>query len=249
MGYIYNATNKINGKGYVGQTIYPVQKRLKEHQQKNSGCRAFHGAIKKYGWKNFVIDWYECSDDELNKHEKWMVNLMGTLSPNGYNLREGGGSKGKMSEESKQKMSESTRGEKNPNYGKIGEKNHNFGKKQSNETRQKKSESLKGDRCYWYGKTQSKEHKQKNRESHLGKTPNNETRQKISEAQRGEKNHNSKRVYQYTLDGAFIDSFGSTGEAARHLKKNDGSKIRACARGDSKSAYKFKWSYTLDMIM
>jgi group I intron endonuclease len=98
MGYIYNATNTINGKGYVGQTIRPIEERLKEHQTGKVGCRAFSGAIKKYGWDAFIIDCYECPDDELNKHEKWMVNLMGTLSPNGYNLREGGGSRGKRSE-------------------------------------------------------------------------------------------------------------------------------------------------------
>jgi len=58
----------------------------------------------------------------------------------------------------------------------------------------------------------------------------------------GEKNHNSKRVYQYNLDGTFIASFASTREAGRHLEK-DGSTIRVCARGEQKKAYGFKWSY------
>lgn len=67
----------------------------------------------------------------------------------------------------------------------------------------------------------------------------------------GEKNHNSKRVYQYDLDGTFIDSFGSTGEAARFLKlKESGSGgIRTCARGKYKNAYNFKWAYELTIFM
>jgi hypothetical protein len=83
-------------------------------------------------------------------------------------------------------------------------------------------------------------------ESHLGKTLNDDHKQKISEAHLGEKNHNSKRVYQYDLDGTFIGSFGSTKEAGRHLKKTNGSSaISECARGDRKTAYKFKWSYDI----
>jgi len=135
MGWIYNATNKINGKGYIGQTIRPIKERLKAHLKKSSNCKAFYGAIKKYGWENFVIDWYECPDDELNKHEKWMVKLMGTLSPDGYNLKEGGGAHGKYSEEAKERMrkprseefKQSMSGEKNPMYGKTGEKNPMYG--------------------------------------------------------------------------------------------------------------------------
>lgn len=205
MGYIYIATNKINGKSYIGQTIRSIKERLKEHRTK-SGCRGIFGAIKKHGWKNFKVDWYECSDDELNKHEKWMVNLMGTLSPNGYNLKDGG-SRGKMSEESKQKLRKANRGKK------LGE-----------------------------------EHKQKIGKAHLGTKQNEKTKQKISESLLGEKHPMSKRVYQYDLDGTCINSFGSSEEAGRHLEK-DGSKIRHCARGSRKTAYKFKWSYTMDIFI
>jgi group I intron endonuclease len=154
MGRIYIAKNVINGKGYIGQTIRAIKTRLKEHRTgKSKGCRAFHGAIKKYGWENFKIDWYECPDDELNKHEKWMVNLMGTLSPRGYNLREGGGSGGKWSEESKQRMIKSHLGKpksvetkQKMSDGRRGEKNHNFGKPKSEETREKQSEAKLGEK-------------------------------------------------------------------------------------------------------
>jgi group I intron endonuclease len=251
MGYIYMITNKIDGKIYIGQTIRPIQKRLEEHRTKRSNCVLIYRAILKYGWENFEKDYYECPDGDLNKHEELMVEVLGTLTPGGYNLREGGGNRGKMSEETKQKMSESKQGDKNHNYGLAlddktkkklseannGEKNYWYGKNHTDETKQKLSKAL-------LGKTHTNEAKQKIREARLGKTHTNETKQKMCEAKQGEKNHNSKKVYQYDLKGNFISSFGSCGEAARPLGKKDGTKISACAYGNRKTAYGFKWSYT-----
>ena len=153
---------------------------------------AVRNAIQKYGWEKVEKEWYEVPDEDLNFYEEMLVALLGTLSPGGYNLKEGGGN-GKPSEESRQKMSEAKTGEKHPMYG--------------------------------------KEHTE-------------ESKQKMSEAKTGEKNSNSKKVYQYKLDGTYVNEFYSSGEAARALEKNNGSKIRSCACGDRKTAYGFKWSYT-----
>lgn len=247
------------GKVYIGQTTRPIEERFKKHQQKGSGCVAIYNAIQKYGWDNFEKDWYECPDDDLNKHEELMIEVLGTLAPDGYNLKEGGGN-GKYSEESKKKMSEALCGKKNPNYGKTGEANHmygrilceetkkkmseahtgkphsdetkqkikeaNLGKMRSDETKQNVSEALRGEKNYMYGKTHTEE-----------------TKQKMSESMRGEKNHMSKRVYQYDLDDTFVCSFGSLGEATRHLEKKSSTPIWSCANGKSNSAYGFKWSY------
>lgn len=164
-------------------------------------------------------DYYECPDEDLNFDEELLVREMGTLSPGGYNLREGGGSRGKLSKETKEKIGDAQRGENG----------------------------------YWYGKKQSEEHKQKNKEANIGRTHTKESIQKMVEATLGENNHASKRVYQYDVDGTFINSFGSSEEAARHLKGEgtSGSSIRACARGrrNYNTAHGFKWSYTLDVFM
>ena len=61
-------------------------------------------AIKKYGWNNFERDWYECPDEDLNFDEELLVREIETISPNGYNLIEGGGNGGKRSEETRQRM-------------------------------------------------------------------------------------------------------------------------------------------------
>lgn len=102
MGFIYTLTSP-SDKKYVGQTIRTLEERLDKHKRLNSHCTALKNAIQKYGWNNFIVDYYECPDDELNKHERWLVELMGTLAPGGYNLKEGGGSRGKASEETKKR--------------------------------------------------------------------------------------------------------------------------------------------------
>ena len=94
-----------NGKIYIGQTIRPIEKRFEEHRTKRM-YGAIYNSIKKYGWENFEKDWYECPDEDLNFDEELLVREMGTLTPGGYNLREGGGNRGKLSEETKQKISE-----------------------------------------------------------------------------------------------------------------------------------------------
>lgn len=218
MGWLYRIKHKINKKAYVGQTIRPIQVRLEEHRKgKSKGCRLIYNAIKKHGWENFDIDCYECPDEELNEHEEFLVEVLGTLTPNGYNLVGGGGSNGKMSEETKQKHREAR-----------------LGKPKSKEHNKKNSEAHLGKKNPFYGKKHTEETKQKNREAQLGrKNPNPDT----------------KIVYQYDLDGNFINSFASSDEAALQLNKHSGSGIGKCARGKRKTAYDFKWSHNMDIFI
>ncbi|AGE57776.1 GIY-YIG catalytic domain-containing endonuclease [Acanthocystis turfacea Chlorella virus NTS-1] len=250
MGFIYMLTSPY-GKPYIGQTTRPIEERFQEHQKPSSKCVAIYNAIQYHGWENFEKHWYEVPDEVLNDHEELMVEVLGTLAPGGYNLKEGGGSGGKLCEEVKKKLSESKQGEKNPMYGQTMNYDHKqkiskalIGKTKSDDHKQKLSESLKG-------KTKSDDHKRKMSEStkgeknHMyGKTMSDCHKQKIREALSGDKNPTSKNIYQYGLDGTFVRSFASIGEAARSLNKSDGINISRCARGDRKSAYGFKWSYT-----
>lgn len=260
MGYIYILTSP-NGKSYIGQTIRPIEKRLEEHRKgQSSSCRAFYNAIQYHGWENFEKDWYECPDEDLNFDEELLVREIGTLAPNGYNLKEGGGN-GKMSEDTKQKMrkpksEEHKRKISEANIGKILSEEHrrnigqsHVGKTRSDEAKQKMSEVALGkthtdETKQKMKKPKSEEHRRKISEASIGKILSEEHKRKLSEAQKGEKNHNSKKVYQYDQEGIFLGSFESCREANRHLKKA-GSKISACACGHQKTAYGFKWSYSI----
>lgn len=112
-GIIYKATNLVNGKIYVGQTIKPLRKRISGHL-----CEAhlradntfFHNAIRKYGLKNF--DWnivYECKTrEELNIMETFaIITYRSHFSGGGYNLTFGGdGCNGRvLSPETRRKIS------------------------------------------------------------------------------------------------------------------------------------------------
>jgi len=219
MGYIYILTSP-NGKSYIGQTIRPIQVRLEEHRTgRSKGCRGVYNAIQYHGWENIDKDWYECPDEDLNFDEELLVREIGTLSPNGYNLIEGGGNGGKRSEETKQKNREALLGKRHSDEHKKNNREARLGKKQSEKTKQKKREANFGKNNPMYGKKR-------------------------------EDNPWSKIVYQYDLDGIFINSFASSGKAGQYLKK-DASHIRECARGNTKrkNAYGFKWSYTLNIFM
>jgi group I intron endonuclease len=99
-GTIYLVTNKLNGKQYVGQTIVARN-------------RIGHGklvsrAYKKNGYINFT---YEpiCADiynrPTLNFIERFWISVMDSQAPNGYNIENGGSNKGKVSEETRKRMS------------------------------------------------------------------------------------------------------------------------------------------------
>ncbi|AGE57071.1 GIY-YIG catalytic domain-containing endonuclease [Acanthocystis turfacea Chlorella virus NE-JV-3] len=232
MGFIYMLISPYE-KSYIGQTTRPIEERFKEHQFPSSKCVAIYNAIQKYGWENFEKHWYECPDEELNDHEELMIEVLGTLAPSGYNLREGGGAGGKLSEETKQKisqahtgkiLSEETRGRMSK--AKSGEKHPMHGKNATDETKKKMSASKSGAKNHMYGKIMSEE-----------------TIEKMSASKSGAKNPNSKKVYQYDTNDAFVQSFVTCGEAAQSLNKS-GSAINMCASGKRKLAYGFRWSYT-----
>ena len=111
---IYMATNKINGKKYIGQTVKELTERKKGHKydalHRNRNI-PFHNAIKKYGMDNFEWDviWKgtERQDDPylLDRMER---RFMKEYEPE-YNVRTGGQNGYRHSDDTKEKMKETWR--------------------------------------------------------------------------------------------------------------------------------------------
>lgn len=87
---IYLATNLINGKKYVGQTVRSLSVRIIEH--KNEKTTAFSRALRKYGLQSFTFAIIDHSDsiETLNEKEKYWIRIHNSLSPHGYNIAIGG---------------------------------------------------------------------------------------------------------------------------------------------------------------
>lgn len=88
---VYLIENKISGKRYVGQTTGTLHARWVAHRRAESKGPLAR-AIKSYGADKFSVSVLSeaVSIDELNVLERFWINKLGTLSPAGYNLREGG---------------------------------------------------------------------------------------------------------------------------------------------------------------
>lgn len=89
--YIYKATNKINGKVYIGKT-YDFLKRKEEHLKDRRGNSIFHRAIDKYGADNFeweIVD-STTQSERINLLEKYYIQQYDSYKSNGYNMTKGG---------------------------------------------------------------------------------------------------------------------------------------------------------------
>jgi len=110
--FIYIVTNDVNHKSYVGlHSGSGLRKRWKNHLSAALAGEGsiLYNAIRKYGPANFHVTavWSgHISPEKLKMLERYYIRCFQTMSPNGYNLTDGGdGSFGfKHSEEYKQSM-------------------------------------------------------------------------------------------------------------------------------------------------
>ena len=89
--YIYKATNKINGKSYIGQTC-DFKSRVWQHMRcyEKEDC-TFHRALQKYGEENFTWEVLETCNtrEESLRLERYYIEFFDTYH-NGYNENRGG---------------------------------------------------------------------------------------------------------------------------------------------------------------
>lgn len=95
MAFIYVITNNVNGKQYVGKTVYSIEKRFQEHKndsmKRRCEKRPLYAAMRKYGIEHFTIDVLEiCSAEQMSDREKYWINELHTYGHTGYNATYGG---------------------------------------------------------------------------------------------------------------------------------------------------------------
>lgn len=176
---IYCITNKLNGKVYIGQS-WNIRTRFRDYKTK---CHNIHldSALKMYGFNNFhwgILETFENPTQEMldSAESDYITATNATNREYGYNIRYGG-SHGKHSDESKQKISQIQIGKKlsKEHKNKIGEKSK--GRFYSQETRQKIGLVNKG-------KKRSEESKIKMSLAHIGKKLSPESIAKRTETQK-----------------------------------------------------------------
>lgn len=118
---IYQILNKINNKCYIGQTASSFARRYDNGGWNVQGNNYLKNAARKYGVENFEINILErdiSSINELNEKEIFYIKKFNSITPNGYNLMEGGQRTLDRfhHEKSKEKMSRSQRKNSNKNY-------------------------------------------------------------------------------------------------------------------------------------
>jgi group I intron endonuclease len=215
-GYIYLIRNLVNGKVYVGQTARSIESRWKQHLM-DSRARKYplYEAIRKYGVANFSVTELGSAEtqDELNRMEEHLIAEYNSCHRNaGYNIRAGGDGGGKLSLETRKKISDkhkgrtaSNKGQKMPEHQRLAlierfnAKNPFAGVVLSDEVRAKIGAA---NAAHLLGSKKSEETKEKHRAANLrrfatpesrlehgerlkGRSVSEETRRKISEAQKG----------------------------------------------------------------
>lgn len=114
---IYKIINLIDNKIYIGQTInYTKRKRNHINKLKNNKHHNEHlqNSWNKYGEESFSFEIIEeCKIAELDKKEKYYIDIYNTIDPNyGYNLVDGGQVFREFSPELRKKMSIALKGRK-----------------------------------------------------------------------------------------------------------------------------------------
>jgi len=107
-GVIYKITNPTD-KIYIGCTI-DWKRRFSEYRRLSmAGQRKLYNSLKKYGYENHVFEIIEeCEENMLHEREIYYINYYNCIAE-GLNIRLGNRN-GRLTEETKQKISESLKG-------------------------------------------------------------------------------------------------------------------------------------------
>lgn len=244
MGYTVYKHTFPNGKVYIGITSLIPSKRCGhnggKYLQKTNGKYnqpPLAYAILKYGWENIQheILFENLTQEEAKKKE---IELIAQYKSNkkgfGYNIENGGNSSGKVSEETKIKIS-----------------NGNKGKHVSEDTKKKIGEAQIGEKHWNYGKHLSEEQRKKIGDALRGRRASEETKKKLSIANSGKNHpmygkHRSQETNEKTSKAVKCIETGisyySASEAQRRTGIHNSTILRVC-RGERESTHNLHWEF------
>ena len=220
---VYMHINKINAKKYIGITGRKPEDRW---HGGNGYCRNnhFYRAIQKYGWDNFEhkILYTNLSKEDAIEKEKELIKEYNTTNRDfGYNIGFGGEGVNSLSEESREKLRKA-----------------NIGRKLTDETKKKISDSRIGVKNWRYGKKLPEWHKEVLLKANIGRKKTEKEIESIIDTK-------GYITFQYNMQGDFVNSFRSTGEAARYLGIHR-SGIKSCCDKRIASNHNFIFRYEKD---
>lgn len=214
---VYCHTNKVNNKKYIGITRNIPERRWNNGRGYINNIY-FSRAIEKYGWHNFSheILYTDLTKEQAEEIEIKLIKEYDTANhKHGYNIELGGNGKGRVTIETRQKISKALKGHKTSEETRLKISLSNTGKKHPNKPKP------------------SKEHMEKLRLANIGKPTWNKGRPWTDEEKA---KCNGKPVYCVELDKIYRTAH----EAARELNL-DFSSICKCAKGKQKSTGGFHW--------
>lgn len=241
-GRIYAITNKENGKQYVGQTIKAVQRRFADHKRQSAfNDYPLYRAFKKYGFDTFEVKELDTAQDkaELDTKEIYWIEELNTLLPFGYNAILGTPGTGELSQESKDKKSNSMKKRwQDPEY------------------REKVTAAVTGENNPMHGKPFTQAHRDKLSKARAGRPVPIEQRAKIADtvkcrlqndaafqeaAARGRQK--AKQVCsRQTINLDTGNIYQSAQEAARQTGISQ-QNISKCCTGQRKTSGGYRWAY------
>ena len=223
-----------NGKRYYGTT---KKEKVEERWRNGRGYynnEYFTKAINKYGWDNFehIVIAKGLTKDEAKWVKMELIREWDTINPEyGYNESR----KKPLSEETKQKMSESHKGYKHTEKTKKKMSEVRKGMQFNEEHKNNLSKANKG-------KPKTEEHRNKIGESNKGKAQTDETKEKISKKNKGRAYKKQTRVYCVELDRYFE----TVREASEYIGRNRCSLSNTLA-GRNKTCGGYHWMYAEDV--
>jgi len=153
---IYRITNTITTKSYIGQTINSLDKRWKRHIKDSEKFNyKFSRALRKYPIESWNKEIIETLDDinSLNEREVYWISQYDTFK-NGYNSTTGGEKDKNITDETRKKLGEKSKGNK-----------YCLGYKHTDESRLKMSKRKQGKNNSFYNKKHKSESIEKIRET------------------------------------------------------------------------------------